>query len=164
MACPNWCASRCSPASSRAGLREIKVTAPEARQTDFMDQSLFGRRPLILVVDDDEAVRRALAFALDLQGYDVETFGSGEALLLREAPGTPACLVLDQRLPGVTGLTTLEQLRNRHVDLPAILVTSHPGPALRDAAARAGVPILEKPLLSETLVSTIQRVLADPST
>lgn len=125
-----------------------------------MDQSLLGRRPLILVVDDDDAVRRALAFALDLQGYDVETFGSGEALLLRETPGTPACLVLDQRLPGVTGLATLDQLRGRHVDLPAILVTSHPGPALREAAAQAGVPILEKPLLSETLVATIERVLA----
>lgn len=123
-----------------------------------MDQSLL-HRSLILVVDDDDAVRRALAFALDLEGFDVETFGSGEALLLREPPESPACLVLDQRLPGVTGLATLDQLRQRHVDLPAILVTSHPGPALRSAAAQAGVPILEKPLLSETLIATIYRVL-----
>lgn len=126
-----------------------------------MDQSHFSHRPLVCVVDDDAAVRRALAFALDLEGFAVETFESGEALLLRETPTQPACLVLDERLPGITGLNAISQLRGRDVDLPAILITSHPGPILRDAAARAGVPILEKPVLGETLAAAIHHALDD---
>jgi FixJ family two-component response regulator len=123
-----------------------------------MDKSLIGR-PTVCVVDDDAAVRRALAFTLDLEGFQVETYASGEALLLRDPLAGPACLVIDERLPGVSGLETLRQLRNRHVELPAVLVTSHPQPAFRAAAAAAGVPILEKPLMDEALVATIQQLL-----
>jgi FixJ family two-component response regulator len=115
------------------------------------------------VVDDDDAVRRALAFALDLDGFDVETFESGEALLLREPSSAPGCLVLDERLPGISGLDTLRQLRARHVTLPAIFVTSHPKPAFREAAARAATPILEKPLEGETLTMAIRRLLDAPA-
>lgn len=125
-----------------------------------MDQRLPGPRPTIHVVDDDAAVRRALAFTLDLEGFDVETYESGEALLLREAPRAPGCLVIDQRLPGASGLDTLQQLRARDVALPAIFVTSHPRPAFRSAAAAAGAPILEKPLEGETLISAIRALLA----
>lgn len=116
-------------------------------------------RPLVCVVDDDAAVRRALEFALDLEGYQVKTFDSGEALLLDSLPTDAACLVLDERLPGMSGLDTLRQLRARSVELPAILITTHPGPTLRAAAARADVPILEKPLLGETLVAAIHHFL-----
>lgn len=126
-----------------------------------MDQTVFGHAPTVLVVDDDAAVRRALEFALDLEGLSVETFDSGEALLLREPPSGSTCLVLDERLPGISGMETLRQLRDRTIDLPAILITSHPGRALREAAAHAGVPILEKPLLGETLVAAIHDVLAE---
>ena len=124
-----------------------------------------GPRPpiTVFVVDDDSGVRRALAFALDLAGFDVETFATGEALLLRERPLGSGCLVLDQRLPGVSGLDTLHQLRARNVDLPAILVTSHPQPSLRAAAAVAGVPILEKPLEGETLIGAIHQLLDTPA-
>lgn len=124
-----------------------------------MDQYFLRDRPLVFVVDDDLAVRRALEFALDLEGFAVETYESGEALLLREPPTEPACLVLDERLPGITGLGTLTQLRQREVHTPAILITTHPGPALRDAAAKAGVPILEKPVLADTLVGAINAAL-----
>jgi len=116
--------------------------------------------PLVCVVDDDDAVRRALEFALDLEGFAVETYGSGEALLLRSQPAVPACLVIDERLPGVSGFETLRQLQARHVDLPAILITSHPKPSIRDAAAAAGVPILEKPLLGDVLVTAIRDAMA----
>jgi FixJ family two-component response regulator len=124
-----------------------------------MDTRPASRSPVILVVDDDTAVRRALAFALELDGFEVETYESGEALLLRDTPEPPACLVIDERLPGISGLETLRQLRARHVDLPALLVTSHPKPLFRAGAAAAGVPILEKPLLGETLVGAIREAL-----
>lgn len=66
----------------------------------------------------------------------------------------------DQRLPGISGLDTLRQLRARDVALPAIFVTSHPRASFREAAAQAGVPILEKPLEAETLVAAIYSLLA----
>ncbi|MBX3485845.1 response regulator [Phenylobacterium sp.] len=119
-------------------------------------------RPTVYVVDDDDAVRRALAFALDLDGFAVETFESGEALLLRAPSATPGCLVIDQRLPGISGLDTLRQLRARQVTLPAVFVTSHPKPAFREAAAQAAAPILEKPLEGATLISAIQQLLDRP--
>lgn len=130
-----------------------------------MDQRFrsLGNRPTIYLVDDDAAVRRALAFALDLEGFVVETYDSGEALLLRDHPQAPGCLVIDERLPGASGFDTLRQLRAREVDLPAIFVTSHPKPAFREAAAAAGVPILEKPLEGETLIAVIHRLLGSPA-
>jgi FixJ family two-component response regulator len=127
-----------------------------------MDQRLENR-PTVYVVDDDDAVRRALAFALDLEGFDVETFASGEALLSRDRPRSPGCLVIDERLPGASGIQTLRQLRARAVDLPAVFVTSHPKPSFRAAAAAAGAPILEKPLEGETLIGAIHRLLDTPS-
>jgi FixJ family two-component response regulator len=112
-------------------------------------------RPKVFVVDDDEAVCRALAFSLDLEGFSVEVCRSAEALLLRDLPERGGVLVIDERLPGVSGLEALRQLRARGVRLPAVMITSHPTPQFRRAADAAGVAILEKPLLGETLVSAI---------
>jgi len=117
------------------------------------------KRPLVVVVDDDPAVRGALTFALELDGFDVEAFESGEALLLRQLPNRPTCLVLDQKLPGISGLEALRQLRARDNVSPAILITSHPKRAIVEAAAQAGVPIVEKPLLGDTLLEDIHRAL-----
>lgn len=129
-----------------------------------MDQRVSNLAPpTIYVVDDDDGVRRALAFALDLDGFEVETFESGEALLLRDGLDAAGCLVLDERLPGISGLDTLRQLRARQVALPAIFVTSHPKPLMRDAAARAGAPIVEKPLEAETLIAAIHNLLRRPT-
>lgn len=115
---------------------------------------------LVVVVDDDAAVRTALEFVLELEGFRVRTCESGEALLLLDLPANHACIVLDERLPGISGLEALSQLRLRGSTLPVVLITSHPGPRFRDAAARAGAPILEKPLLDEALVQSVRAALA----
>lgn len=130
-----------------------------------MDQRFhqMSPRPTVYLVDDDAAVRHALAFALDLEGFIVETYDTGEALLLRDRPYAPGCLVIDERLPGVSGFETLRQLRARKVDLPAIFVTSHPKAAFREAAAHVGAPIVEKPLEGETLIAVIHRLLGSPT-
>ena len=138
-------------------MREVKATA--ARRPHHGRMLQVVSRPIVLVVDDDAAVRAALAFALDLQGFDVVTFESGEALLLRDLPTGDACLVLDQRLPGISGLETLRQLRARQVKLPAIFMTSHPQPAFREAAAIEGAPIVEKPLIGDALMTSIRAAL-----
>lgn len=112
-------------------------------------------RTTVYVVDADLAVRQALAFTLDLEGFQVETLESGEALLLQTLPVREACLVIDEGLPGVSGLETIRQLRARGVTLPAILMTGDPKPALMARAAATKVPVLEKPLPGETLVAAI---------
>lgn len=114
---------------------------------------------MVLLVDDDGALRDALRFSLELEGFKVETFSSGEALLDHDLPPQGACLVLDQKLPGASGLSILSQLRARKVETPALLITSNPDRALRSAAAKAKVRIVEKPLMGDALVNGIRQAM-----
>lgn len=124
-----------------------------------MTDAATAPRPWVYLVEDDDAVRRALTFALELEGFDVSGFGSGEDILQRAADIGAGCLVIDERLPGIGGLETLGGLRARQVDCPALLITSHPKPSFRQAAAAANAPILEKPLITESLVAAIRTAL-----
>lgn len=115
--------------------------------------------PTLVLVDDDFALRSALKFALELDGFRVQAFATGEDLLAADLPERDVCLVLDENLPGIGGLDSLEALRRRDVDLPALLITSHPGPGLRRRAGRLRVPIVEKPLIDDLLVRNIRSAL-----
>ncbi|MCA3735288.1 MAG: response regulator [Phenylobacterium sp.] len=115
--------------------------------------------PTLVLVDDDVALRSALKFALELDGYRVQTFASGEALLEADLPARNVCLVVDENLPGMGGLDSVGALRARSQDLPALLITSHPGPELRRRAGRMRVPIIEKPLIDDLLIRNIRWVL-----
>jgi FixJ family two-component response regulator len=115
--------------------------------------------PLVIVTDDDDAVRASLKFALETEGFRVETWASGEALLAQDLPADRACLVIDERLPGIGGLATVDRLRARGVRLPAMLITTNPGRDLRRTAAATGVPIIEKPLLTGALLDAIRHAL-----
>lgn len=118
--------------------------------------------PTLLLVDDDVALRSALKFALELDGYRVQTFASGEALLAADLPARNVCLVVDENLPGMGGLDSVGALRARSQDLPALLITSHPGPELRRRAGRMRVPIIEKPLIDDRLIRNILCALGQP--
>ena len=98
-------------------------------------------------------------FTLELEGFDVEGLGSGEALLQCDLPEVGTCLVVDERLPGMSGFEALRQLRLRDVRLPALLMTSHPDFHLQAAARLAGLPILEQPLLGDVLSDAIRAAL-----
>ncbi len=126
-----------------------------------MQAALSWETPRVVIVDDDAAVCEALVFALELEGFAAVSFSSGEALLRSTLPAVGACLVIDERLTGISGLDTLRRLRNRRIMLPALLMTSHPGRELRAAAKAAGVPILEKPLLGDVLSNAIRNALAN---
>ena len=117
---------------------------------------------LILIVDDDEAVRDSLRFSLAIEGFAVRAFANGRQLLAEMAVLDGDCLVVDQHMPDMTGLDLISALRARNVTAPAILITSRPDPGLRDRAAAAGVLIVEKPLLDFTLVDSVRRSLAGP--
>ncbi|GBD47935.1 response regulator [Methylopila sp. Yamaguchi] len=118
----------------------------------------------VLVVDDDEAVRRSLRFALELEGLDVRLYVDGPALLGDEAnlPAT-GCLVVDQFMPGMEGVELMTHLRLRQVRLPAIMITAKASDGLRARAHAAGFGlVLEKPLHDGALVAGIRGALAAP--
>ena len=115
----------------------------------------------VVVVDDDAAVRSSLKFAIEMQGFEVTACSAGEDLLLLDLPASGGCLVVDERLPGVSGLEAIQELRRRGVSLPAALITSHPRAALRAAAQRTNVPIIEKPLLGDGLMNWIRASLGE---
>ena len=113
-------------------------------------------RPRILIVDDDAALRSALTFSLELEGFAVEAFESGEALVARGPVPEPGCLVLDYHLPGMDGLALLALLRARGVATPALIITTLPTRSLAAGAAAAGATIIEKPLLCDALAAAIR--------
>jgi FixJ family two-component response regulator len=120
-------------------------------------------RSVVLVIDDDPAVRNSLKFALEVEGFSVQVYPTGTALLDEDDMPESGCLVIDYNLPGVNGLDLLEQLRERDVKLPAILITSHPTAAIRNRATPAGVSLIEKPLLNDTLFQCVRAALGEDS-
>jgi two-component system, LuxR family, response regulator FixJ len=115
---------------------------------------------LVLVVDDDLAVRESLKFALELEGLEVHALGSGADLLAHPHLSQARCLVLDYYMPVMDGFGVLAQLKVRNSQLPVILITGHVNGALRRRAASAGVRhVVEKPLLDSALMESIQDVL-----
>lgn len=118
-------------------------------------------RPVLLIVDDDAAVLRSLAFVAGTRGYDVMACASATEAMMR-LDRSVACLVLDQNLPDLQGVQLLDHVRGAGSQVPALLMTTDPSAALKNHAAAAGVPIVEKPLLDDSLFQQIERLLAQP--
>jgi two-component system, LuxR family, response regulator FixJ len=115
----------------------------------------------VLVVDDDAAVRAALKFALEVDGFLVRVYDSAAALLADGSLPVRACLVIDYRMPDIDGLELVERLRARQVALPAILISGRVNNQLRLRAERLGViRVLEKPLSDAALVESIHLAFA----
>lgn len=119
--------------------------------------------PLLLLVDDDPAVLASLTFSLELEGFAVAAFPSGEALVAQAKVADPACLVIDYRLPGIDGLSLLRVLRERGETCPAVIITSNPTRSLRQNTTDAGAVLVEKPLLSDSLTVAIRRLIDRPN-
>ncbi|WP_332660909.1 response regulator [Brevundimonas sp.] len=117
--------------------------------------------PVLLIVDDDAAVLRSLAFMAETRGYEVVACASAAEAMAR-LDRSLACLILDQNLPDVQGVQLLQQIRAAGIRAPALLMTTDPPAALRRQAAAAGVAIVEKPLLDESLFQQVERLLAGP--
>src|ERR1041385_2290296 len=104
-------------------------------------------RSIVIVIDDDPAVRNSLKFSLELEGFAVREFGTGNDLLKSSDSLVCDCLVVDQNMPGLNGIDLIADLRSRNIWAPAILITTHPSADLKMRAAQRGIPIVEKPLL-----------------
>jgi two-component system, LuxR family, response regulator FixJ len=120
-------------------------------------------RPLLVLVEDDPAVLSALTFAFETEGYQVAAFRDPASALAAPETVRASCLVVDQRLPGMTGLQLIARLRGQGVAAPALLITTHPTVQLRGDAAAADIEIVEKPLLGDVLAAKV-RALARHAT
>ena len=115
---------------------------------------------LILVVDDDEAVRASLRALLETAGYVTTPFESGIALLDSPNVVLGACVLLDVKMPGLDGLGVQQRLNDRGLVLPVVIVTGHGDIAMAVQAMRAGaVDFLEKPVSRDRLLESVARAI-----
>ncbi len=115
---------------------------------------------IVFVVDDDPSVRRSTERLIRTAGYKVETFASARAFLEHPAPQEPACLVLDVRMPGLSGIDLQRALAESHVTLPIIFITAHGDIPTTVRAMKAGaVEFLTKPFRARGLLEAIAGAL-----
>ncbi len=112
-------------------------------------------------MDDDSAVRDALSALLRVAGFNVDLFASAEAFLSSAPLLGLGCLVLDVRMPGMSGLELQEQLASSGAPLPIVFITAHADASLRARALAAGaVDFLQKPFSDDALLAAIGRATA----
>lgn len=116
--------------------------------------------PTVIVVDDDLAIRESLEGLMRSVGLRVELFGSAQEFLSAKQPNGPACLVLDVRLPGRSGLEFQNELAGANIPLPIIFITGHGDIPMSVRAMKAGaVEFLTKPFRDQDLLDAIQHAL-----
>lgn len=115
---------------------------------------------IVHLVDDDEEVRRALAFLLGTAGLAVKVYESADALVAKLSSIAEGCIVSDVRMPGMSGLQLLQVLKQMQIGLPVIIMTGHADIALAVEAMKAGATdFLEKPFDDEALLGAIHGAL-----
>lgn len=117
-------------------------------------------QPTIFVVDDDAALRKALALSLSERGFEVECFESAEQFLDQFDNERPGCLLLDVRMPRCSGLELQDTLRGKGVEIPIIFLTAHGDiPTTVRAMRKGAIDFLEKPYQLEVLLRRIEEAL-----
>jgi len=118
------------------------------------------RAPLIVIVDDDAAVRKAITSLVESAGFESASFGSAEECLGSNRLADSACLILDVRMPGMSGLELQSHLLARNERIPIIFISTHGENGARAQAIQAGaVAFLAKPFDPEELLNTIDSAL-----
>ncbi len=124
-------------------------------------ESTASTYPVVFVVDDDESIRDSLSSLLRSVGLHVETFTSPSELLKIDLPNTPSCLVLDVRLPGVSGLDFQADLAKAQIEIPIIFITGHGDIPMTVKAMKAGaIEFLTKPFRDQDLLDAVQAGIA----
>ena len=116
--------------------------------------------PVIYIVDDDEGVRQALSSLFRSVGLGAGTFGSAREFLNARLADAPSCLVLDVRLPGLSGLDLQQELADRDIQIPIIFVTGHADVPMSVQAMKAGaVEFLTKPFRDQDLLDAVHKAV-----
>lgn len=113
---------------------------------------------LVHVVDDDDAIRRSVGFALKTSGFEVRSYESGSEILKAAPSLEEGCVLLDIRMPGMDGLEVQEELKSKGVGYPVIIMTGHGDVSLAVKAMKAGaIDFIEKPFQKAVLLSAIEQ-------
>ncbi len=117
-------------------------------------------QPTVFVVDDDEAMRSSLKWLIESVGLQVECHASAESFINSYYPGRSGCLLLDVRMPGMSGLELQEYLHNHEITIPVIIITGHGDVPMSVRAMKAGATdFIEKPFNDELLLDSIRNAL-----
>mgnify|MGYP003295734507 CR=1 FL=1 len=115
---------------------------------------------IVYVIDDDPSVREAIKSLIRSVGMRVETFGSAQEFLASSRPDAPACLVLDVRMPGLSGLDLQRELSDANISIPVIFITGHGDIPMSVRAMKAGaMEFLTKPFRDQDLLDAIAQAL-----
>lgn len=113
---------------------------------------------VVFVIDDDPSMRTAIRELIEAVGISCQTFGSGQELLNATLPDVPSCLVLDVRLPGLSGLNLQRELTARGIHIPIVFITGHGDIPMSVQAMKAGaVEFLTKPFRDQDLLDAIEQ-------
>jgi FixJ family two-component response regulator len=119
-----------------------------------------GDPPIVIIVDDDASMRRALTNLFESVGLRVEAFGSAPQLLQGKPPEVPSCLVLDIRLPGLSGLDLQADLAKANIHTPIIFITGHGDIPMTVRAMKSGaVDFLTKPMRDQDILDAVQAAI-----
>ena len=122
--------------------------------------SLIPKRGTVYVVDDDEAVRDSVQWLLEGQDFRVRSFESAEVFLARYDPREVACLIVDIRMDGMSGLELQDRLIERHSPLPIAFITGHGDvPLAVDTMKKGALDFIQKPFNEQQLVPLVERML-----
>lgn len=117
--------------------------------------------PIVFVIDDDELIRDGIQSLIRSIGLRAETFASARDFMLAKRPDAPACLVLDVRMPGLSGLDLQRQLSDAHIHIPIIFITGHGDIPMTVRAMKEGaLEFLTKPVRGQDLLDAIQNAIA----
>jgi RNA polymerase sigma factor (sigma-70 family) len=137
----------------------MRHTAPSF-SSDGGERTLREADAVVFVVDDDAAVRRSLENLIRSVGLRVETFASAQEFLRSKRPDVPACLVLDVRLPDLSGLDLQKRMAEAEMEIPIVFITGHGDIPMTVQAMKAGaVEFLTKPFREQELLDAIQQAL-----
>lgn len=123
-----------------------------------MSQSTDIRQGTIIrIVDDDEDIRDALSFMLECKGWQVRTYGSARDFLTQDSPSIPGCLLLDIRMPDMSGVQLQSLMKEQRIHLPIIFITGHADVETAVATLKAGaLDFLQKPVNTIALIEAIE--------
>jgi FixJ family two-component response regulator len=117
--------------------------------------------PIVFVIDDEELIRDGIKSLIRSIGLRAETFESAHDFMLAKRPDAPACLVLDVRLPGLSGLDLQRNLRDAHIYIPIIFLTGHGDIPMSVRAMKEGaMEFLTKPVRGQDLLDAIHKAIA----
>jgi FixJ family two-component response regulator len=125
-----------------------------------LKRTMATAEPIVFVIDDDPSFRRSIEMLIGSAGLSVQTFGSAEEFLRSRRPDAPACLLLDVRLPHLSGLDLQGELTKAGVQIPIIFITGHGDIPMTVQAMKAGaIEFLTKPFREQDLLDGIRRAI-----